>query len=399
MSVRSTLGRLYTRATRRFYRPGKQSVSEGGALYSAAQILRDRRRRKPLVILASEPEGEIFFQALRENDLFWSVFALPSPWPSEEIAEMAGRLYKAEGCDSIVALGGEAVMNAAKAAAAWVAKPGVFKGNRVYMRLLAPVTPMVFAIPTQPCADMSLSEATIYDGDGIFRTVAGRALTPSVVLLDPAVLENMPRKELAALGFDGLCRAVEAYIAPGKGDPEALTMAARAVRGILENLEPCWNNGGTPAQRSSLMEAARKAGLAGSALGYGHVRNMCRGLRDAGIDGGEAYAVMLPLVLEKYGSPITEKLSRLSSLAGVMNTGSQRERAEALIDRIRDMAFRIGLPEYLPMIAEPELERIAVWAATDINSLPPVFWSEEKCRKILKLSANTDKIFLNEQFI
>lgn len=398
MSVRVALGRLYARETRRFFRPGRQSVSEGGALYSAAQILRDRRRRKPLVICASEPEGDVLFRALRENDLFWSVFVLPSSRPDVEYAETAGRLYKAEGCDCVVALGGEAVMNIAKAAVAWVAKPGVFKGTRVYRRLLVPVTPMVFAIPTQPCADMSLSEATIYGGDGIFRTVAGRALTPSVVLLDPVLLEHTSREDLAALGFDGLCRAVEAYIAPGKGDPEALAMAARAVRGFLENLEPCWNDGGTPAQRSGLMEAARKAGLAGSALGYGHVRNMCRGLCDAGIDGGEAYAVMLPFVLEKYGNSITEKLSRLCSLSGVMNTGGQRERAAALITRIRNMAFRMGLPEYLPEVAEPVLGEIAFRTATDIHSLPPVRWNEEKCRRILEISANSDKESSNEHF-
>lgn len=390
MSLRCALGRLYTRETRRFFLPGRQSVSEGGSIYSAAQILRDRRRRKPLVILCSETEGAELFLALRENDLAWSVFVLPSSRPSAEYAEAAGRLYKADGCDCIVALGGDAVMDMAKAAAAWTVKPGVFQGKRTHKQLNVPLTPMIFAIPTQVCAGVSLGETAIYDGDGISRVVAGRALVPAVVLLDPAFLENIPRKDLAAAGFDGLCLAVEAYITPGKGDPDALTLAARAVKGFLENLEPCWNNGGTAAQRSGLMEASRKAGLAASALGYGHVRSICRDLCRAGMDGGEAYAVMLPLVMEKYGNNVIEKLARLSSLSGVMNTGSQSERALALITRIRDMAFRMGLPERLQGVTGSTLDEIAYRTAMDVHILPPVGWTEEKCRMILGIAANTD---------
>ena len=391
MSLRCVLGRLYTRETRRFSLPGKQAVSEGSSVYSAAQILRDRRRRKPLVVLAAEPEGETLFRALRENDLAWSVFLLPSLRPAAEYAEAAGQRYKTDGCDCIVALGGSPVMTAAKAAAAWVARPGVLRGGRPYARLRVPRVPMVFAIPTQLCSGEALGETVVEDENGVCRTLAGRALVPAVVLLDPAFLENASRQELAAAGFEGLCMAVEAYITPGKGDPEAITLAARAVRGFLENLEPCWNAGGMPTQRSALMEASRKAELAASALGYGHGRSLCRGLCAAGVDGGTAYAVLLPLILEKYGNTATERLARLAVLAGVMDTGSQAERASALIARIRDAGFRMGLPETIPDVSGPELDSIAYQAASDVHSLPPVYWSEEKCRKILALAGKIDE--------
>lgn len=398
MSVRCILGRLYTRETRRFFLPGRQAVSEGASIYSAAQILRDRRRRKPLVILGTESEGELLFRALRENDLAWSIFVLPSSRPSGEFAEAAGRQYKADRCDSIVALGGGAVMDMAKAAAAWAAKARVFRGKGAYKRLRVPHAPMIMAIPTQACADVSLCETAIFDEYGGVRKLAGKALIPAVVLLDPAFLENASREELAAAGFEGLCLAVEAYITPGKGNPAGMDLAAGAVKGFLENLEPCWNDGGTPAQRAALMEAARKAGLASSALGCGYVRSMAGSLRRGGVDGGEAYAVLLPAVMEKYGNYAVERLAALASLAGIMTTGSRSERMEALIARIRDMAFRMGLPEVLGGITGPDLDEAAYRAATDIHILPPIYWTEEKCRKILEISTKIDENVSIEQF-
>ncbi len=384
MSVRCVLGRLYTRETRRFHLPGKQAVSVGSSVYSAAQMLRDRRRRKPLVILETDAQGELLFRAFEENDIVWSSFVLPAPRATAESAVAAGQLYRAQGCDCILALGGLPAVDTAKAAAAWLAKPGILKGKKPYRRLNAPMAPMIFVIPCRVDGSFSSGEAVVYDEGESPCTLSGKKLVPSVVLLDPVFLENASRKELADEGLAGLCRAVEAYIAPGKGDLQALTMAARAVRGYFENLEPCWNDGGTPAQRSGLMEAARLAGLASYNLGYGHAGDICRGLCRVGVAPGEAYGAILPCVLEKYGNIITEKLSRLSSLSGVMNTGSQQERAAALICRIRDLAFRMGLSETLPPVGKPDLDGIAYVAANNIHSLPPVNWSEEKCRKILE---------------
>ncbi len=388
MSIRCFLGRLYTRETRRYHLPGKQAVSQNGSVYSAAQILRDRRRRRPLVILEAEAHGELLFRGLRENDMTWSLFVLPSPRASVEYADTAARMYRIDKCDCIVALGSGAVMNTAKAAAASAPRPGILFGKRAFRRLRAPFVPMLFAIPMQADGETSAGEATVYREDGTCCTVVGKKLVPAVELLEPGFLENTSREELADAGFAGLSRAVEAYIAPGTGDEECLSLAACAVKEYLENLEPCWNDGGTTQQRVGLMEAARKAGLASSGLGYGYIRGFGEGLCRAGLNGGEAYAVILPLVLEKYGNSITDKLSRLASLTGVMESGGRPERAAAMICRIRDMAFRMGLPETVSGVGWADKDAIAWCTATDIHSLPPVYWTEKQCLNILELAEN-----------
>lgn len=385
-AAKCRLGRLHTQAVRRFYSLGKQSVADGsGSIYSAAQILRDRRRKKPLVILAAEADGQRLFHTLRENDLSYAVCLLRGPRPTaEDIGDM-GRVYDQEGCDSIIALGSAPVMNAAKAVAVWAVRPKALAEERAYRRIWLRKVPVVITLPTAAGTGAeSAAWIEVFDQDGGSRILAARAITPVVTILDPGLLEHTPRGEVAEAGFEGLCLAVEAYLTPGYGDKEAVMMAAEAVKGLLSNLASCWNDGGTPVRRNALLEASRKAGLAASCLGYGYARAMCREAGRAGIEPAEAYAVLLPLVLEKYGSYATEKLARLAAFSGVKTGGGQVERAAAFIQYIRDMAFRMGLPDGLEGMNGDVLELISFTAAKDVHCLPPVYWSENKCRKILE---------------
>lgn len=385
-AAKCRLGRLHTQAVRRFYPPGKQSVADGsGSMYSAAQILRDRRRKKPLVVLAAEADGQRLFRTLRENDLSYAFCVLRGPRPTaEDIGDM-GRLYEQEGCDSIIALGSGPVMNAAKAAAVWTVRPKALEGDRAYRRIWTGKVPVVLTLPTAAGTGAeSAAWIEVFDEDGGGRILAARAITPAVTILDPGLLEHTPRREVAEAGFEGLCLAIEAYLTPGHGDKEAMMLAAEAVKGLLSNLGSCWNDGGTPVRRNALLEASRKAGLAASCLGYGYARAMCRAACRAGIEPAEAYAVLLPLVLEKYGSCATEKLARLAAYSGVKTGGGQAERAAALIQHLRDMAFRMGLPDGLEGVNADVLDPIAFTAANDTHCLPPVYWSENRCRRVLE---------------
>jgi len=385
-AAKCRLGRFWTQMLRRGYSPAKQAVVSGsGSMYSAAQILRDRRRKKPLVLMVSETEGWRFLRTLQENDLpYIPCFLQSAHLAPAEIGELACR-YEQEGCDCIVALGGGAVMNTAKALAVLLVRPGEPEGTAFYRRVRLRKAPMILTLPTAAGSGAEAAAwAEFFDETGCCHVIASRALTPAVTVLDPGLLENTPRPEVAEAGLEGLCLAIESYLAPGNGDREALSMAAEAVRDFVENLELCWNDGGTPSRRNALLEASRKAGIAASSLGYGYVRILCREASRLGVPPADAYGVLLPLVLEKYGNYAEEKLARLAAYSGIKKGGSQRERAKALTDRIRAMAFRMGLSDCLEGIRIEELDAVAAFAATDTGCLPPVFWSENKIRKILE---------------
>lgn len=381
------LTRQYHRKRRRAYEAGKQIVTDGsGAIFSTGALLRGRKGKKPLVVLGRGVEEAKLFRSLRDNDLSWVTYSGLSVPPTAADAESICNIWWQEGCDSFIALGDGAVLDVTKAAAACVAGRGRPVADMAgYGRLSRRKTPMLLAIPTVAGSGAeSLARAFVRDEKGNRLCLAGKTLTPDIVVLDPELLEHTPRVEVAEAGVDGLCRAVEAYLSPGKGDDMARAMAADAVKGFLENLEPCWNDGGTMNQRSNLLEASRLAGIAASTLGYGYARAMARSAAAlAGLEFGSACSVILPYVLEKYGSDARGKLAALSSFSGVMPGGGQLQRAAAFTERLRAMNFRMGLSDTLGGMTREIGAQIAYEAARDNRCFAPVFWSEDRCRAIL----------------
>ena len=380
------IARQYHHKRRRAYEAGKQAVADGvGSIFSAGALLRGRKGKKPLVVLGCSAEEEKLFRSLRDNDLSWVTYSGLSVPPTAADAEAICRVWWEEGCDSFIALGDGPVLDVTKAAAACVAGRGrSVKDMAGFGKLPRRRPPVVLAVPTVAGTGAeSLARAFLRDEGGSRLCLAGKTLTPDIVVLDPMLLEHTPRVEVAEAGMDGLCRAVEAWLSPGKGDDVARTMAADAVKGFLENLEPCWNNGGTVRQRSGLLEASRLAGAAASTLGYGYARVMARSAAEvAGLEFGSACAVILPDILEKYGSDAREKLARLSEISGVMTGGGQIQRAAAFIERLRAMCFRMGLSDTLVGMTREVAEQIAYMSAQDDRCFAPVFWPEARCRAV-----------------
>jgi alcohol dehydrogenase class IV len=367
-----------------------QTVEQGPeALFLLPQLLRSHRLRKPLVVMGSgQPWGEKICTLLGENDIEYAVWDSVSAFPTADEGENIRLYWLGEGCDSIIALGDGTLLDIAKAAAARASGR-----NRSIMDMVGRDrvphrrrVPPVIAIPTVggSCAE-SLAAATVFDARGNDFLLEDKALVPPYVILDPALLENVSREDIAAAGINGLCYSVEAYLS-GYSDEQTRTVAAKAVSGFLSSVEACWNNGGTPEYRITLLEASQLGGTAASRGGTGYVRALCR---STALVTGKAFSdvcgAMLPLVLENYGTAGAEKLGELAKLAGVSDAGTQAERAEALIERIQAMAFRTGLPERLEGLDEQSILEICDLAVAETNPrcASPVVWTAQQCAQML----------------
>lgn len=385
--IKHWFARQYHLKRRRAYEAGKQVVADGaGSVFSAGALLRGRKGTKPLVVLGRGVEEAKLFRSLRDNDLSWVAYSGLSVPPTAADAENICQIWWQEGCDSFIALGDGPVLDVTKAAAACVAGRGrSVKSMAGYGRLPRRKMPVILAIPTVAGSGAeSLARAVVLDEEGTPLCLAGTTLTPDIVVLDPDLLEHTPRVDVAEAGMDGLSRAIEAWLSPGKGDDRVRAMAADAVKGFLENLEPCWNDGGTVNQRSNLLEASRLAGVAASTLGYGYARAVARSASNvAGLEFGSTCSVILPYVLEKYGSEAREKLAKLSEISGVMTGGGQIQRAAAFMERLRAMSFRMGLSDTLEGLTRDIGEQIASRTAQDEWIFAPVFWTEERCNIII----------------
>lgn len=103
------------------------------------------------------------------------------------------------------------------------------------------------------------------------------------------------------------------------------------------------------------------------------------------MDMGLASGLVLPEVLEKYGISAQNSLAMLAEQSGLETEGTRSERAAALIDRIRGMAFRMGLPDELENFSGIMAEEIGDLAAAEANPkcACPAVWTAKECMGVI----------------
>ncbi len=368
----------------------KQETEAGpGAIYRVGQLLRDRRLKKPMVILGAgqEQAADRLLQSLSESDIVFTQWDALSDPPTADDGENIRLSWLGEECDSFIVLGDGPVIDIAKLAAARCVRRGrtimgMVGRNRIGRRR----TPPVIAIPTAAGSGAeALAAAMVADGRGNRFLIQDPCLIPAVAVLDPALIEDVPRELAASRGMNGLCLAVEAFIS-NAGDDKSRRAAAQAVELFFQSLEPYWNSGGAAQDRENLLKASRLAGQAASRAGYGYARAISRAIQVVtGMQMGLASGLVLPVVLEKYGISAQERLAALAEQSGLKTEGTRAERAAALIDRIRGMAFRLGLPDGLENMSGIMAEEIADLAAAEANPqcACPVVWTAKKCMDVV----------------
>ena len=88
---------------------------------------------------------------------------------------------------------------------------------------------------------------------------------------------------------------------------------------------------------------------------------------------GLANAVILPMLLEAYGTKIHKKLSRLAVAAGIAEDETPCEEAAGrFIQAVKDMKKRFGIGDHIPEIQETDIPKLAHYADKEANPLYPV---------------------------
>ena len=390
-TVRCRTAQSFIRLGRKLHPVKKQVLETGaGAVFAVGQLLRDRRLRKPLVVPGAG-EGQTRFKLIHtleeeavDRFVYEGLPATPTAADAEEIA----LAWLQEDCDCFIALGDDEVLDAVKAAAA----RSVSRGRTVlamagFRRVPRRKLPPVIVVPTVGGSGAaSLSAAVVADEQATRIVIEDESLMPPVAVLDPELLADAPRDKVADAGLSGLCLAVEAFLAAPYGDSRTQQMAAEAAEYLFTSLEPCWNSGGTVKERSDLLTATRLCGWAATAAGGGYARALIRAAQTVcGLDFRTACGAILPAVLEKYGNYAHNRLGLLAVLADVADGGSRSERSEALVERIRGMVFRLGLPDTLEGVTAGQAAEIADIAAATANPryVSPVVWTAEDCKELI----------------
>ena len=295
--------------------------------------------------------------------------------PTDQNVEEAQELYVQHHCQALIGFGGGSSIDCAKAVGARIANPhkslakmeGVL---RVHHRL-----PLLIAIPSTAGTGSEVTLAAVVTDHKTHHKypISDFCLIPRYAVLDPEITRSLPPHLTASTALDALTHAIEAYI--GRSTTrETRADATEAVRLIFENLDRAYQNGDDLDARRNLLRAAYLAGNAFSKSYVGYVHAVAHSLSGKyNLPHGYTNAVLLPWVLEDYGPVIHNKLAQLALAAGVANPEDPADKAAAaLIQAIREMNRRFGIPERFKEIRSEDIPELAKTADREANPLYPV---------------------------
>lgn len=317
----------------------------------------------------------------------YSIFDRTVSNPTTDIVESARQLYIADGCVSLIGLGGGSSMDCAKAVGARIARPDKSLGQMSgILKVIKPIPTLISIPTTSGTGSEATLAAVITDSKARHKyAINDFPLIPKAAVLDPEFTRTLPKSLTATTGMDALTHAVEAYIGRSTTH-ETRTWAKKAVRLIFSNIEKAYEDGDDMKARANMLQAAFYAGSAFSQSYVGYVHAVAHSLGGQyNVPHGLANAVLLPVVLEAYGAAAAQKkLHELAVVAGVAKkSDSDAAGAEKFICAVRSLNKKMDIPQTIAGIRESDIPKLAHYAAKEANPLypVPVLWDADQLER------------------
>ena len=314
-------------------------------------------------------------EALKKNDIQFTVFDEVTPNPSVLNVELARERYIQQGCDSLIGFGGGSAIDCAKAVGARIARPKLtIPKMKGILKIWLPI-PFLIAVPTTAGTGSETTLATVITDQNTSHKfpINDFPLIPRVAVLDPEMTRSLPKHMTSTTGMDALTHAIEAYIG-NSTTRQTRADALEAARLIAENLEKAYFDGNDMTARANMLQAAFLAGGAFSKSYVGYCHAVAHSLGGQyHTPHGLANAVLLPYVLEAYGESAHKKCADIAIAMHLADASTSADvAANRLIAHIRKMNADMGIPTKLPGIKKEDIPKLAAYADKEANPLYPV---------------------------
>ncbi len=265
-------------------------------------------------------------------------------------------LYREEGCDLVIAVGGGSVIDIAKAvnALAWYEEdPNKYITNEL---MLTKKGKPIVAIPTTAGTGSEATHFSVVYVDKTKYSLAHKEfLIPDYVIMDPSLTLKLSSYITACTGMDALTQAIEGYWSVNSTE-EARTYAEEAIKLSINNIEVAANEP-TPESRTAMMKAAN---LAGKAINISKT-TACHAISYPitsyfGVPHGHAVALTLGEMII-YNSQVSEKdcldnrgIKYAEEMMRQVYNLLRASSAEEANQKIQELMSRIGLKRSLSQL-------------------------------------------------
>ena len=143
--------------------------------------------------------------------------------PTEEAVLAAHALYRAEGCDGIIGLGGGSALDLAKGVRLLTGHEGPLAQYTLVAgglaRIHGRICPLI-AVPTTAGTGSEVGRAAvIITAEGRKLGIISPHMLPSIALCDPELTYGLPPGLTAATGMDAISHCLETFMAPAFNPP------------------------------------------------------------------------------------------------------------------------------------------------------------------------------------
>jgi choline dehydrogenase len=294
--------------------------------------------------------------------------------PDIALVGRAAAVYREEGCDGLVALGGGSSIDTAKSVGVEVANGGsIAEYEYGHTPIATRISPLV-AVPTTSGTGSEVTLwAVITDPERKIKfNVGGTPLIgPHVALVDPELTLGLPPAVTAATGMDALSHGIECYTCD-YNQPFNDAVALQAIELAGRWLRRAYEEGRDLEARTMMAHAATFGGMAYGTESAGAAHAMSQsagGVHDC--PHGALTARVLGPVCEFNAPAAPERYARIASALGVETSGMDPlEAAAAGVDELYRLTDDVGIPTMADLgFSEDEIPMLARIAFEDPQTI------------------------------
>ena len=329
--------------------------------FGAVQLLKQECERvgihKPLIITDQGVKAAGVLQKALDalQGMKLAVFDQTPSNPTEAAVRAASAVFKSEGCDGLIAVGGGSSIDCAKCVAIAVSHEGPLKTFATIeggsLKITDRVAPII-AVPTTSGTGSEVARgAILIVDDGRKLGFHSWFIVPKAAICDPELTFGLPPMLTAATGMDAIAHCMETFMAAAF-NPPADGIGLDGLQRAWDHIERATQNGQDKEARLHLMSASMQGAMAfQKGLGCVHSLSHSLGGVNPRLHHGTLNAMFLPSVVRFNASAESmQKENRLNRMAQVMSLQSGSDIPQA----IQDMNARLGLPSGLKAMGVTE---------------------------------------------
>ncbi len=287
-------------------------------------------------------------KALKETGIESVAFTETEGNPSTETVDKARLQFDQSEADFIVAFGGGSPIDVAKAVALLASYGGKITDYEGVGKVPGPVVPVI-AIPTTAGTGSEVTAfSVITDHDRDYKlTVGSTYLIPAYAILDPELLQTVPKKTAAACGVDALVHALEAYLSL-ESSPFSNLFAKEALRLLGKNIRNYVENREDMQACEGMMLGSLFAGIAFSHARLGDVHAMSHPVSAFfDVPHGVSNAILLPTVVDFNRKEAAEKYAYIYNCVSQNPMPEDQIEEDMLAPELRILNHELGIPDSL----------------------------------------------------